>query len=320
MADKVTSFSDVIVPDVFVPYMQEITAAKSELFQSGIIAPDPEIAAAMSGQGLLVQMPFWDDLSGDAEISPSDGTTAVTTDEFTTGQDQALVLSRSKAWKANRFSTLLAGSDPALALADRFGAYWAREYQKVLLQVLAGVFGAATMSGKVHDITAKSGDLAKVSGATFMDAVQVMGDAKDRITAIMMHSAVETALAKMDLIDYERDSTGSTTLRIFMGKRVIVDDSLAPASGGIYTTYLFGQGAVGWGERDHSLPVELDRESLKDNDVIINRKIFVLHPRGVKWAGTVAPGVSNTTLATGTNWERVYEEKNVRIVKFLHKI
>jgi hypothetical protein len=47
----------------------------------------------------------------------------------------------------------------------------------------------------------------------------------------------------------------------------------------------------------------------------------VLHPRGVRWVGAPA-GVSptNTEFETGTNWSRVYDPKQIRIVQFVHKI
>jgi len=53
----------------------------------------------------------------------------------------------------------------------------------------------------------------------------------------------------------------------------------------------------------------------------VNRRRFVLHPRGVKWVGSPAgSSATNAELATGTNWVRVYEPKNVRIVAFKHKL
>jgi len=57
---------------------------------------------------------------------------------------------------------------------------------------------------------------------------------------------------------------------------------------------------------------------------MINRQHFVLHPRGIAWTpqGGVPASTtpSNSELADGLNWNRVYEAKNVRIVQFIHKI
>lgn len=88
----------------------------------------------------------------------------------------------------------------------------------------------------------------------------------------------------------------------------------------IYTTYLFGPGAVALGEATPDYPaLEKDREALKGNDILITRRKNIIHPRGIKFKGSPA-GVSptNTEFATGTNWERAYEPKNIRVVQFKH--
>ena len=105
-----------------------------------------------------------------------------------------------------------------------------------------------------------------------------------------------------------------------MQKRVIIDDG-CPVSTDTYTTYLFGAGAIGLGNGETSVPTETDRDSLAGDDILINRKHYILHPRGVKWIGTPAgSSPTNAELAAGTNWERVYENKAIRIVKFVHKL
>ena len=66
-----------------------------------------------------------------------------------------------------------------------------------------------------------------------------------------MHSATEAALRKLDLIDFIPDSEGKTQIRIFQGRRVVVDDNLPVRAGTtdglVYTTYLFGPGAFAKG-------------------------------------------------------------------------
>ena len=91
----------------------------------------------------------------------------------------------------------------------------------------------------------------------------------------------------------------------------------------VYTTYLFAKGSIGRGE---GTPVSLtstetDRDSLAGEDILVNRRAFVIHPMGIKWVGNpsgVTP--SNSELATGTNWVRVYESKNIGLVALKHKI
>ena len=55
---------------------------------------------------------------------------------------------------------------------------------------------------------------------------------------------------------------------------------------------------------------------------MINRRRFILHPRGIKYLGAAQAGLSptNAELANGANWTRVFEQKNIRVVQFNHNI
>lgn len=312
-----TKISDVIVPEVFNPYVVQRTMELSALYNSGIVANNPELDRLATSGGSTINMPYWEDLNGDDEVLSDSG--ALTPDKITAGQDIAVLLMRGKAWSANDLAKALSGDDPMAAIGDLVAEYWSRRMQTTLINLLTGAFAASNMSNKVKDISAATGDAAKINGETFLDALQLMGDAKDKLTGVIMHSATETQLRKNNLIQTELDSNNKP-ISYFMEKRVIVDDS-CPVTSEAYTTYLFGQGAIGLGNGAAPVPTETDRDSLAGDDILINRKHYILHPRGVKWIGT-ATGSSptNAELATGTNWSRVYEDKAIRMVKFVHKL
>lgn len=313
-----TKISDVIVPEVFNPYVIQRTAELSALVQSGIVVPNPELDKLALSGGKLINMPFWNDLTGDDEVLSDNG--ALTPGKITAGQDVAALLMRGKAWSVNDLAKALSGDDPMKAVGDLVAAYWARMEQKTLFKILAGAFGASNATGNVHDISETVG-ADKITGATFIDAKTKLGDAADKLTAVAMHSAVFAELEKQNLIQYIPNSQGVVDFPSYMNKRVIVDDG-CPTSGGVYTTYLFGQGAIGRGEGQAPVPTETDRDSLAGEDILINRRHFLLHPRGIKFTNASVAGSSptNAELATGTNWNRVYENKNIRIVQFKHKI
>lgn len=98
-----------------------------------------------------------------------------------------------------------------------------------------------------------------------------------------MHSATMAALAKQGLIETVRDADGVVLYKTFMERRVIVDDGM-PVDGDVFTSFLFGQGAIGFQDIGAPVGVETDRDSLASSDILINRRHFVLHPRGIKWA------------------------------------
>lgn len=320
-----TKIADVIEPTTFTNYVVNETMELSELINAGIAVNDPEFDELASGPSTLINMPFWNDLTGEAEIMDDNGDH--TPGKLTTGKDMARRLGFVKSFGANALSGNLAGDDPMKVIGDRFAAYWARFYQEVLLSTLDGVFAAENMTDKILDITSKAGEKALLTGSSFIDATQIMGDAKDSLTGITIHSAVEAHLAKRDLIDYRQESDGAIRVPYFMNKRVIVDDAMA------YDTetqaaemYLFGQGAIAWGNGSDSkiLATEVVRDGMSKagEDILVNRKLSILHPRGVAFQEATVAGTfpKLDELETGSNWKRVYEPKKIRIVKFMFKI
>lgn len=319
-----TKLADMIVPEVFTPYVIRRTAELSNLVQSGIVASNPILDQLITGGGTTIQMPVFNDLSGDDEVM---GETAATVGGITTSKDVAAVLYRIKAWGATELAACLSGSDPMKAIGDLVAQYWVRREQKTLISVLEGAFGAANMSGLVSDITSAT-DTA-ISANAVLDAKQLMGDAADNLTAIAMHSAAFTKLQKDNVIVFIPAAESKVQIPTYLGYRVIVDDGLptVAASGSTpakYTTYLFAQGAIGRGEGTPATltPVETDRDSLASTDILINRRAFVLHPQGMKWQAASITGAtpSNAELAIGTNWTRVADVKKMGIVKLVHTI
>ena len=316
-----TIISDVIVPEVFNPYVIERTAELSAFYQSGIIARNPELDRLAISGGKLINMPFWEDLEGDDEVLSD--TEPLTVGKITASQDVAALLARGRAWSVNDLAKALSGDDPMAAIGDLVADYWARRFQVILIKTLDGVFGntATQMDTNKHDISSETGDAAVIDAKTAVDAIYKLGDNADKLTGFAMHSATVAKLTKDDLIETIPPSEGKPEVRTFLGKPVVVDDSL-PNANGVYTTYIFGAGAFGWGEGGAPVPVETARDALAGDDILVHRRHFILHPRGVAFQNAVVTGATpnNTELANPQNWKRVYEPKNVRIVQFKHKL
>lgn len=317
-----TIISDVIVPDVFNPYVVERTAELSAFYQSGIIERSEQLDTLARAGGKLINMPFWEDLDGDDEVLSDNG--ALTVGKITADQDVAALLTRGRAWSVNDLAKALSGDDPMAAIGDLVAAYWARRFQAVLISTLAGIFGndATLMKANICDISAGATAATRsISAGTTVDALYKLGDANERLTGFAMHSATVAKLTKDDLIETIPGSEGKPTIKYFLSKPIVEDDGL-PVVDGVHSTYIFGQGAFGWGEGAAPVPTETDRDSLAGDDILINRRHFILHPRGVAFQNVSVAGAtpSNTELANYLNWKRVYESKNVRIVQFKHKL
>lgn len=320
-----TKIADILIPDIWVPYMTVRTREKSALFQSGIITQTAEMDGLASGGGNTVNMPFFQDLTGASEVLSD--STALTVNKITTSKDVAVKHLRGKAWGANDLAQALAGADPLAAIADLVATWWARDFQTTLISTLRGVFASTTMATThVHNVAIEAGDSAtaanRISATTTIDAFNKLGDEIDGLAAIAMHSTLYYSLLKQDLIQFTPVSGQALPIRTYLGKTVIIDDGLPVVNGTTngrkFTSYLFGASSVGYGEGAPKVAVETDRDSLLGEDYLINRRHFLMHPGGVRWSGTAAGAApSNAELAIGTNWARVYEVKNVRVIALI---
>lgn len=320
-----TRIADVIQPEVFTPYTIQRTMELSALISSGIVENTSEFDELASGPNTIINMPYWNDLTGEPEVMADTGET--TPGKITASADVARKLGFVRSWGVNALAAHLSGDDPAGAIADLVASYWARQYQSVLLSILDGVFASASMAEKVLDISTEAGDAALISAKTFIDAAQLMGDAKELLTGVMMHSAVEAYLAKQDLIETIPASQGTDRIRTFLGRTVVVDDGMPfDTDTGVAAAYLFGAGAIALGNGNdpkiQQTEVVRDGKSLAGEDILVTRRLPLLHPRGVKWTDSAVNGTFPTLqeLENGANWQRVYEPKGVRIVKFVFKV
>lgn len=318
-----TTLSDVIVPELFTRYVVKRTMELSALFNSGIVTNNAEFDRLASEAAPIHNMPFFEDLQGDSE-NVTEGTD-LTAKKITSNKDVSTTIRRAAMWSATDLSAALAGADPMAAIGDLVAGFWARDMQKELINILNGVFAATTMTGHVLDVSAGDGAGANISASVFIDGLQMLGDAQGQLTAVAMHSAVKSYLKKQNLITTQRDSN-SVEFETYQDRRVIVDDG-CPYSDGVYTTYLFGNGAIAFGNGNPVgfVSTEVDRDKKKGSgvDYLINRRTFILHPRGVQWTNSSRAAVESPTraeLANKANWKRVYEDKAIRLVAIKHKI
>lgn len=321
-----TKLSDVIVPEFFNPYFREASVNVNRFFRSGIMSNVPDLNFGSRG-GLRIQMPYWKALQERAQLL--DESDRLEVKKIETGKDEAVQHARALVYGASDLSSAFAGDDPMRAIADQVAENWSQEFNLIALASLRGALGS--LAGEVTpvntlDIVGLSGAAGVIDGHSFIDATQTLGDAKVGIVAVAMHSAVEASLAKNDLIEFVRDSQGNIVMRTFMGKEVIVDDAMAPESGGVYTTILFGNGALGFGEGAPKVPTATDRDELVGGgqEFLVTRRHFVVHPRGIMWnpqSGVPAKATpSDAELEDPRNWTRCYQPKNIRLIRFVHRV
>lgn len=324
-----TKLEDVIVPEIFANYVLQKTTDRNALITSGIASADENVAQRMFKGGKGIELPFWKRTNARSEVLSE--SSPMTTHKIVAGGDYAAVHARGIGYSSNDLSGLFAGDDPMNAMATMVADDWSGSFQEVLLASLKGVFGATSMSDHVLDISTKTGDDGVLSNNALIDAIYLLGDNFKNLTGLAMHSAVMAKLAKLKLLDdYPRDASQmAPEFDTYMRRRIIVDDAISPetitvgsdTSAKAYPIYLFGNGAVAYNESPALMETEPDRDSGQGDDYLYTRRVFTMHPRGIKWIGSPAGATaSNEELATGTNWELVEDSKNVLIAKLIVRL
>lgn len=328
-----TLVSDVIVPEIWVPYMREAATYKTALFRSGIIDyQDPELQQLVSGKGAsIINMPFWQPMSGDAEnLSDS---SSLTPKAESTAQDKAVKHFRGDARQWNLLSRFMSGDDPGQMIADKWAQWWAEDMQKNrLIPSLTGIFATTLASSHALDVSIADGNNAaasnKIGNAAIRDSMFLLGDHWMDFDVIVMHSVPFKTLQDLDLITFEPISEQDLKIPTYMGRTVIVDDDCPVVAGGtsgyVYTSYIFQRGSVAFAEENLDMTVgpfgtaafETDRDILANNTTMVTRRHFVMHPRGVAFTGTPSgQSPTNAELEAGANWTKKYSDKNIRIVQ-----
>lgn len=329
--------SDIIIPEVFTPYVIEQTTQRDAFLASGVVQPMAELNAAEGG-GDFINVPFYKaNLSGDFEVLSD--SSSLTPGKITADKQVGVVLHRGRAFESRDLAALAAGSDPMAAIGAKIADYIANQRQKDLLSCLAGVFGTVhtTSSSAAFfplTIDGESGDTpTALSPRHVAEAKALLGDQGEKLTAICMHSKVYYDLVERRAVDFVlatdisgggatasggsiAGAFGSPTVPTFMGLRVIISDDVNTNGTGAsteYATYFFTEGAIGSGEQ-LGLQTETDRDILAKSDAMSIDLHYVYHPIGAKWAVTDA-NPTRAQLQTVGNWSKVYETKNLGIVR-----
>ncbi len=344
----VTTVAEVVVPEIFSPYIQQITEEKSNIIQSGAFVVDPMLNQVLSGGGLTFNEPSFRDLeNSDDNVSSDDPSVFSTPFNILTSNEIQVRLSRNNSWSSMDLAADLAGADPAAAIGARVGYYWTRRHQAAAIATMKGVFAnnaAAPIAGEhvQGDMTHDASGAAFVDGQTnfslrnYFNALSTMGDSGYEISLIMAHSIVFYGAAFQDRVEYRPMAELSGALAPYFyrpqgiptynGAVVVVDDAM-PFTGGVAETWLFSSGAVRVGMGSPKVPTAVERKEDAGNgggqETLYNRHEWIIHPVGYQYAGTPANGGPNNSatannLAAATSWKRVYpERKQIRIARLI---
>ena len=332
---------DVIIPEIFTPYLIEATTVRNSFLTSGVVTALDALNVDQGGD--KVTIPNWKaDLSGDAERLTD--TTSLTPGKITADKQVGVVLHRGRAWESRDLARLAAGSDPMGAIGAKVADYIANQQQKDLIASLKGVFGNLGSSNSGAAFAALSVD-AGGSGETVLGPRQIAAaeaillEDADKLGAIVVHPLVYADLKERKAIDFVTATdarvtastvvagsldamnafggsvaaayTANTQIPYYMGMRVIRSKDV-PVSSGKYACYVMASGSVGTGQQA-ALRSEVDRDILAKSDAMSVDWHNVYHPLGARWVGSANPTTAD--LETAANWEKVFETENIGIVR-----
>ena len=323
-----TSLADIIYTDAYSSYYKRITTEKSALINSGVVTTDQRIQEAADScptGSRIINLPYWEDLKGDPQ--PLVDGTPIQTRKIGLGKDAAIIMRQGNGWSASDLAKARAKSDPIKGVADAINRYWNIETQKDLFALLRGVFAANLASNggdHILDISGESGNGSLLGKNSILQASQLLGDAKGELVAIAMHSMAESVLSQAENAShFYRPSTTAGELSQYNGRNIIMDDMCGfNPSTGVAEIFLFGAGAIALNKVPMEHETEADRDKASGQDKVYSRRGNILHVRGVKWTDASCEGDSPTRaeLATAGNHSRVWEAKDVRVVKLVAKV
>ena len=300
-----TQISDIVVPEIFTPYIQQLTEEKARIVQSGVLTRDAFLDNLLAGGGLTFNVPSFRDLDNETEnISTDDaadiiafaaagtltafGLTASLNDSVPkktqTDTEISVRLSRNQSWSSATLARALAGADPMQSIAERVAYYWTRRLQAVFIATIQGISkdnGVNDSGDYANDISGGSGG-SFVDGVTnftaeaFLDAALTMGDSQEDLVALLVHSVVFNRMQKNNLIDFIPDARGEIQIPTFLGREVVIDDGMpngtsavfgggGTGDSGTFETWIFGTGAASLGVMSRENATEVAREAAAGN-------------------------------------------------------
>lgn len=299
-------------------------------------------------------LPYFGLLSGTPQNY--DGVSNVTPGKTDSYEQGVFTYGRMNGWTEADFSyDVTGGTDFMANVRNQINTYWNAVDQDVILAILKGIFSmASTGTGAIktanaafvdaHTYDISSPDAATTTEAMCMNATtlnsaiqKACGDNKQKFSLVFCHSAVATNLENLKLLAYLKytDAQGierDLEMGTWNGRLVVVDDSMpvtvvpaveeaegVPAQEAYtaYTTYVLGEGAIGFEDVGAKVPYEMvrDAKTRGGEDTLISRKRKAVSVAGISYLkvkqATNSP--TNSELENGQNWSLVNNSENKTI-------
>ena len=332
----VVKLANIYEPVTFAQYTQEAQTRTNRFINSGIAISDPVLDAQVKTGGVLGDLPHYNPLTVDEPNYPSDDPSDMAgLSNISSVTEHWRMAERNKAYSTMDLARDLGLADPVGAITSRIGHYWRADDEKRVINSLRGIMAdniANDMGDMVVDVAVATNtdvaDANRISGDRLIEALQTLGDHKDMLTILAIHSQVHARLQKQQLISYHRDVDANIQFETYLGKRLLICDDLPNPTNATttkveYISILFAPGSVSYAFPRLSVPFETDRKPLAGGgggqDILVTRMSNVWHINGFSFnkatptltGGTINKFADYGDLQLANNWDRIIQRKNV---------
>jgi len=313
-----TRLGDLQIPENFAEYVVQETVNRNRFTNCGLVEFNAGLTEFARQGGFTGHFPFYNQLNPGV-VEDLDQDVELTINNVTTGRESYFTHARGVSFGSQDLNVAFNNNrnDPIGAIAGMMGTFWSNNLNTDILATLQGVFGDVTMADHIEDAIGNPLD-----GSIIIDAAQRIGDASSDLSIIIMHSITYAHLKKLQLIDFLREVDSPAEIPFYLGKRVVVDDSVPFDTIGNETiSFLAAPGAIQYAANLAKIPYEIGRNKLLGLDYMVSRSQHILFPRGFACDASAIAGITptRTEVADGTVvFERVVDPKLVKLVAILH--
>ena len=332
-----TTFSDVIIPEVFSEYLMEPIREANALFASGIVKYDALLASKLDFGGDDFTFPYWGALSATGLEAPTESTEG-TINKITSGTMRIPRIFRTYNVGSTQMASILAGSNAMVAIQERVTEIWKDGLQNLLINIAKGILGTAGGLAITEDVAAASGADAPdatnlITKNAVIDAKALLGDKAGSFKAIVLHSKVKAELDKIQAIQSVLLPGDVLPVEMFMNMRVIQDDNVptvvrpdntatTPVDYVAYYSLLIKEDGFRYGDSEAGFRPVYIKESPELGmgvEVLYTKKMLSLHPRGASWTptGVTATKIEDADLALSTNWTYSFDPQESGFVALI---
>lgn len=330
----VVALANIYNPVTFGRRAQEAQTTLNRFLRSGVAVNDPQLAAQIAQGGNTGELSNYGMLAtGEPNYASDNPATLSTPANIGTSLCKFRSAQRNKSWSTMDVARELALADPVGAITGRIGNYWRCDDEQRLLSSLLGILAdnvANDASDMVINIATDANSAVtsaeQIGANAVIDGLQTLGDHKDSLTTLAIHSKIHARLQKQNLITFVKNSEGDIGFETYLGKRLIIDDTLPAVMGSYrmtYTSIMFGAGAVAYAPGQVLTPSEIQRIANAGNgsgqDIIHSRVHNVWQPYGFSFTSNTLSSGATPAIATyadlklAANWDRMVARKNVPI-------